>query len=305
MTYKINFEQYKDNFVLPSSVVDDDIRSLDIIYLKVILLIFKNAGKNYSANLLSNLLNCDEDKIKEAISYWIERNVLVPQEVEELNHKAITFSKRPNLVMSTAAKPINGELAFLLECAESLIKRPITSTEHKTIVQIFEFLKLPADVILMAVDYCVSIDKFSANYLEKVCTNWANNNILTHETAEQYLNYLQESKKNENLVKKLFGIGNRTLVESEQKYISRWFGEYQYNIDIIKKAYEISIMKIAKLSFPYINKILANWFDAGYKTLADIQKGEAKPENSIDSSYDIDEIDKFWDNVPKYRKDGE
>lgn len=304
MTYKINFEQYADNFVLPSAVAGEDIRSLDETALKVILLIFKNPEKNYSVNLLSNLLGCDEEIIKNAISFWIEKGVLLPREVTEIKKSAITFTKTPRVVIETAIKPQNGELTFLLDCTESLIKRPITSTEHKTIIQIFEFLKLPADVILMAVDYCVSIDKFSANYLEKVCTSWANNNISTHETAEQYLNYMQEAKKNEAKIKKLFGINNRSLIESEQKYIAKWFDEYNFDLEIIKKAYEISVSKIAKLSFPYINKVLANWFDAGYKTLSDIANGENN-KNLGSSSYDIDEIDKFWDNVPKYRKDGE
>lgn len=298
MPYQINFEAYSGNFAVPKEVVGADFEALDAVFLKVILLILKNSSKNYSTNLISNLLNISEAEVEKAVSYWISRGILRETKGEIIEPSALIMQKK-NPVMSTQ-KVENGELSYLLDCMENQLKRPITSVEHKTIIHILEYIKLPADVIIMVIEYCVSIDKANARYIEKVCTAWADAGIVTHEKAEQYLTLLQESHKNENKVKKVFGISDRALIDTEKETISRWFNEYKADIEMISLAYEKTITRIGKLSFPYINKILLSWHEKGYTSIVDID-GESRPavKGKQDTSYDIDEIDRFWDNVPK------
>ncbi|WMJ23383.1 DnaD domain protein [Paludicola sp. MB14-C6] len=307
MSYKINFESYQNNFAIPKSIIDDSFESLDPIYLKVILLIFKNADKSYSSNLLSNLLNVSEGKINKAIQYWIEKQLLIPIETEKVNPSVVLLSKaaQPQNIQQQAIIS-SKELTYLLECMENLLQRPITSVEHKTIVHILEFIRLPADVVLMALEYCVSIDKVNARYIEKVCANWADNGIVTHELAEQYLNLLKKSKTNQCKVQKIFGIDTRALTDSEREFINRWFDQYGFDLDMIKYAYEKTIASIGKLAFPYINKILLSWHEKGYKTIEEVMGVESEPrkankKNSQNASYDVDELDRFWDNVPKLK----
>lgn len=307
MSYRINFEAYQNNFAIPKCIVDDSFESLDPIYLKVILLIFMNADKNYSSNLLSNLLNVSEDKINKAIQYWIDKKLLIPTETKKVSPAVVLSSKSTQAPCSQSQSLVSSkELTYLLECMENLLQRPITSVEHKTIVHILEFIKLPADVVLMALEYCVSIDKVNARYIEKVCANWADNGIVTHELAEQYLKLLKQSKTNQRKVQKLFGIESRALTDSEREFINRWFDQFGFDLDVIKYAYEKTIASIGKLAFPYINKILLSWYEQGYKTLDDILSAEAEPKNkqkksTKKTSYDVEELDEFWNNVPKLK----
>lgn len=304
MAYKINFEAYSNNFALPQSIIDDNFNNLTIIDLKVILLIFKNSNKHYSANLLSNLLNVSESEVKRSLDLWIEKNVLIELPNKKIQTNKVVLSKINQPITKSVKTSNNTELTFLLKCMEDTLRRPITSVEQKSIIHILEYIKLPADVIMMAITYCVNVDKVNARYIEKVCATWADNGINTHELAEQYLNLLEKSKTNENKVKKLFGIQGRNLIDSEREFIDRWFNDYKYNIDIIKLAYEKTVGTIGKLSFPYLNKILFSWNEKGYKTVEDITETEFKKSNKVNrdkekTSYDIDDIDKFWDNVPK------
>ena len=169
-------------------------------------------------------------------------------------------------MLSKSEKPVtshtilhnNSELSFLLDCLEERLKRPVTTVEYKSIVHMMEYLKLPADVIIMAIEYCISIDKVNARYWEKVCTSWADKGIATHELAEQYLTLIKNAKSTENKVKRVFGITNRNLIDSEKEAIAKWTQEYLFDIDVIKLAYERTIISINKLSFPYINKIHKN-----------------------------------------------
>lgn len=302
MTYKINFESYARNFSLPQEIVDDDFAKLDAVYLKVILLIFRNSDKNYSTNLLSNLLNIPENQVTEAVQYWMDRAILVQQQTDPMDSNVFVLSKKAQPIAIASKPTSNSELAYLLECMENQLKRPITSVEYKSVVHILEYIKLPADVILMAIEYCVSIDKVNARYIEKVCATWADNGITTHERAEQYLNFLKQSRQNETLIQKMFGIENRKLIDSERDAINRWFNEFHFDQETILLAYERTIKAINKLSFPYINKILSSWNEKGYRSVGDIETGEGLGRNRnghANSSYDIDELDRYWDKVPK------
>lgn len=303
MTYNINFSAYSNNFAIPQTIIDDDFESLDAIYLKVILLVLKNSDKHYSVNLLSNLLNASESKIEQAINYWIEKQILQKADNSGIAvPNVVTLSKS---LIQVTSKPTNKELGFVLECMENMLARPVTSVEHKTVMHILEFLKLPADVLIMAIEYCVSMDKLNARYLEKLCVSWADNHINTHELAEQYLSLLHQKKADEYKIQKAFGLGDRKLIDSERDYINKWVNEYNYDIDVIKLAYDRTIKAIGKVVFAYINKILLTWNEKNYRTIDDINTNEAPTKvtpSSKKTSYDIDELDKFWDKVPKFER---
>lgn len=306
MPYKINFESYQNNFALPKDIIDDDFENLDPIFLKVILIIYKNSDKNYSTNLLSNLLSVSEGKIKQAVDFWVEKKLLIRHKEQSINPSVLVFSKSVEAVsVQTTSKTASKELTYLLECMENLLQRPVTSVEHKTIINILEVIKLPADVVLMAIDYCVSIDKVNARYFEKVCASWSDNGINTHEMAEQYLSLLKSKKLNESKVKQVFGIDGRNLTDGERDFVCKWFDTYKFDIAVIKLAFEKTIAAIGKISFPYMNKIMLSWCENGYKTIEDILPNQTNPKTqsfkSNNPSYDIDELDKFWDNVPKLK----
>ncbi|MCI8405500.1 MAG: DnaD domain protein [Oscillospiraceae bacterium] len=301
MTYRINFERYANTFCLPREIADEGIATIDGATLKVALLIFRNAGKNYSISLLSSLLSLPESKIEEAVSYWIERGLLLAESGQQKEQPAaqILPEGKPAAV-SPAPLPVSGELSFLLECLENLLGRPVTSVEYKSVVHILEYIRLPADVVIMAAEYSISIQKFSARSLEKLCAAWSDSGITTHERAEQYLSRLKTARQNEEQIKQLFGIQNRSLIDSEKEQIARWFGEFGFQTEIIKLAYERTITAINKLSFPYINKILQSWHEKGYSTLDAVLTNEGIRKQQGSASYDIDELEEYWkNNVPK------
>lgn len=301
MDYKINFSHYKSNFSLPASIVGDDLKYVDSDYLKVILLIFKNPDKNYSVNLLSNLLNLPDSQVSAAIQYWMKRGVLLPgSERQEVQFHVVSEKKSIPL-----SKPENdSELQFLLSTIPDVLNRPMTSTDLKSITYIYEYYRLPADVILMAAQYSVEKGKNSIKYIETVCINWYDRGITTHAMAEEYLKQASKHKSNEFQIRKLFGLGERKLLPSEQKYIEAWFQEFGYGLDVIGVAYERTIQNTGKVAFAYTNKILSNWHEKGYRTVEEILQKEPsrkKPGGSgsgSNNSYDIDLLDRYWDTIP-------
>ncbi len=303
MNYDINFKEYKSNFTMPSLVVDN-LKEINSDYLKVILLIFKNPDKHYSINLLSNLLDIAEDVVKNAIQYWIENDVLLLSDAPVKINNVHKVAGKSNLV--TEKKPHNDkELEFLLKNMEVCLNRTITSTDLKTVTYIFESYRLPADVILMAMAHCSEYGNKAIKYLEKICIDWYEKGIDNHNTAEEYLKLYTQKHENINLLKQKFGITTRNLIPSEEKFANIWFDEYNFPLDVISKAFEITIEKTGKVAFAYTNKILQNWYNNGFKNIEDVNTNTAGAKknnnnnNSQDNSYDIDWLDKYWDTVPK------
>lgn len=304
MPYRINFEQYANHFALPREVVNEELASMDALYLKTILLIFSNAEKHYSANLLSNLLNEPQSRVEEAITYWIRRGVLCEEKSSAAKNVSVLSGKSVAAPIRRETPP---EMRYLLECAETLLGRTIAPAEYKCIQHILEYLKLPADVVLMAIDYCNQSGKMNARFLERTCGLWSDRGIVTHELAEQYLTFLKQQRSNETAVKRLIGIENRALTEKEQNLMRPWFEEYHFDMDMIKLAYERTVQYINKPSIAYMNKILTSWHEQGFKTVeeAENEKKQSSAEGKNDATYDINEIERFWDQVLFNEKRGE
>ena len=90
-----------------------------------------------------------------------------------------------------------------------------------------------------------------------------------------------------------FGIEKRMPSEKETQYSNAWVNDWGMTPDMLKAAYDVCIDSKAKLSFPYINKVLEKWHTAGYKTFLDVKNGEKKSVKGSKSSnafagYDLD-----------------
>lgn len=297
MDYRINFENYKHNFSLPVLVVAEDLKDVHSDYLKIILMIFKNPDKEYSINLLSNLLNLSENMVRSGITYWIEKGVLLQSKTKAVPAvQMVSESKLPE------KREINdAELKFLIDSMQHVLGRPVTSTDIRNITYIYEYYRMPADVILMAIQYSVDKGKSNMKYIESVCIGWYEQGVVTHALAEEYLKRAAQHKEGENQVKQIFGIAGRPLIASEEKYIETWLTVYQADFEMIALAYERTIKNTGKIAFAYTNKILSSWHQKGYHTIQDVldnEPGSARTVKPGGSSFDIDLLDRMLDHVP-------
>ena len=58
------------------------------------------------------------------------------------------------------------------------------------------------------------------------------------------------AQQGKNQVRSAFGIGERSLIPKEEKFINTWFNDYGFDIAMIRLAYERTVEKIGKLSLP-------------------------------------------------------
>ena len=194
-------------------------------------------------------------------------------------------------------------IKYMYTTAQKKLGKVLSSSDINILYSFYDWLRLPVEVIIMLIEYCATMGKKNMRYIEKVAIEWADKEITTMEKVEEYLKEKEDKHSLEQKVKKSLGINDRSLSESEKKYINKWLYDMNIDIELIKKAYDLTVINTGKLSLPYINTILKDWNKQGIKTVEETDKTpkkrarNAKPNknnkfvNFTQRNYDYDELD--------------
>ena len=293
MNYEINPKKINNLTAIPFEI-NEYLNEISGDTLKVLLLIFSEK-KTLTLFEISKKLDITISQVEEAIRFWKFKGILkLPLEeaaVVKITKPSVDMISTKELVL---AKKENELVAMLFKEAEILFKKPLRPIERRTLLYIFEFYKLPIDVILMVLDFCIRNNK-SLKQILTICEYMSDNDITSHEQTEKHIKKLTERFNIEKQIKNCFGIFDRKLSMNEKKYILKWTTTYSFKINIIKIAFNICVDKTGKLSFQYIEKILQNWKKNNIKTPQDIENFNLKRKNSNiksteKTSYNLDEI---------------
>lgn len=196
------------------------------------------------------------------------------------------------------------ETAQILFIAESYIGRPLTPAEMKSILFFTDILNFSEDLIDHLIAYCVDRGKKDFKYIEKVAVNWAENGVTTPKQARKF-----STKYDKNVYAIMNALGkNNSPTAKEAEYITRWTGEYGFDMDIILEACERTVMATDRHRLEYAESILNSWRQENVRHKADIHKIDelyhrkktaAKPAAnnkfnnfSQQNSYNFDELEK-------------
>ena len=160
----------------------------------------------------------------------------------------------------------------------------LSTVELKTLYTIYDFLALPAEVICLLVSWCV--EEMERKYgpgrmpkmpqIRKEAFVWHRLGVDTAEAADAYIKRQAELRTREGQVLSLLGITGRPAVDGERKYIAAWT-DMGFGDEVIRMAYERTVLKKQTMSWPYMNSILRSWHQKGLHTPAEIETGDAAP----------------------------
>lgn len=171
-------------------------------------------------------------------------------------------------------------LAEMYEHAQILLDRPLSQNDTVTLFGLYDWLALPVEVILMILEHCASLGKKSMRYIEAVALSWYDMGLCTAEKASAHLDAIEKSGKAKRRFKKLLGLTGRDLSDSEYHHLAEWSENMGFSDEMIKLAYEKTILNTGKASFRYMHAILTNWYELGIKT-PDAAKHEARPAQKV------------------------
>ena len=179
-------------------------------------------------------------------------------------------------------------LAAELEAARGSVLSP---SEREILAYLFGSLELSPEYLLVAAAYCREKGKKKLSYLEKMVAGWLEDGIDTYEKAESHIQRLTKQEDDEGRIRRLFGLPERALTAREKACVNRWFGEYMTPEALMKLAYDRAVGATGKVSFAYIDKILATWAAKGITTVeaAEAERTAAQRAAAGEYSFDIGE----------------
>lgn len=327
--YSINPQLWTSIFAVPSEIVDKHIKLAGALQIKALLWIIRHNGEEFDENDIAKAVGYSADDVKDALQYWIQNSVLsvdgkvIHQEETEIKTEVAEKPKKKKesklLVYSQEQRPTNDQIAarcdeseeikFLFNETQVKLGRTIGYDSMSNLLMLHDHYGLPVEVILMLVEYCKSVHKTSMSYITTVGRDWAEKEIDTLEKADEMIESLSRKNETWKQLCSLTGISNSVPTKKQIEYLDVWQNEWKMSLDMMHLAYEEMANHTTKLSFPYMNKVLQNWYENSITTPEAVEADKRMRAEAIsatetsEASYDIDEYMQKVLNTPlEYKK---
>ena len=300
---------------VPADFIHNHLPQANPTFVKVYLYLLMLASENSRAEFseIADTLGLLESDLMLALKYWESEGVI------SKNGDALSFSQKTSAESEISSEPekerphhenlasiieADKSLADMFSVSQEILGKTISERDMETIYWFYSDLKMPAEVILLLLEYCVSKGKNRMSYIEKVAVSWTEMGLTTAENVALYL--ASEEQKTGFLysIRKIMGIADRSLSQIEEKYLTKWHDELLMSEEMIALAYEYCIIQTAKLSFPYMDKIITRWNSQGITSVIAAEEDNRKFKNKSkregtafsDNSYDHDDLEKLTRN---------
>ena len=200
------------------------------------------------------------------------------------------------------------KFSVILAEAKRVFARNLNSSDMKMLFGVYDYLALPAEVILELLNYCAEAaaekgqgKRPSPRSVEKEAYRWANREILTLEQAEEYIKEQKSLRESVNRVKNALGIHGRELTPTEAKYVSSWLS-MGFEEEAILIAYDRTVTSTGALKWPYMNKIICSWHEKKLHTPQEIEAGDGRKrptqgKGGSVAGVDMDELKKIVNKI--------
>lgn len=176
----------------------------------------------------------------------------------------------------------DGKLSQMYKIVSGILGKTLSSADIEILYSMHDYYGLPAEVIVVMVEYFVSHGITTMRKLEKEAQKWSQNGVNTVAKAKKHIKKREEFLSYASVIKRIVGANERKLTTKELEFAAKWQAELKATHEQIKAAYEITIDKTGKLSFNYMNKVLEG--------LVSGEKVQKKPEKK--SRYDYSELER-------------
>ena len=228
---------------------------------------------------LAGELRWDRERIERAESVLRELELVsppaadVPEPAEE----------RPAYQREDVAEQLerSAEFRALTAEVERRLGKKLSTADLTTLLGLYDYLALPADVIYLLVCHCA--ERVSARFgegrrpgmrqIEKEGYAWAKMGIDTQSAAAEYLKKYAARQGNLPRYMKALGLGDRLPAPSEEKYLAEW-QELGFGPEAVSMAYDRTMLRCHELKWPYLNGILKRWHAAGLHTPTEIESAD-------------------------------
>lgn len=264
---------------IPDVFFTEYLSQADGNYIKVYLYLYflSKYSKEIKINDLSKKLELPLKTIQDAIKYWEDNGLLIRK------NQGFIVVNLQELVLNKVYKPrITVNPDDMKKVAENKYRATVIDTINNEFFQgvmppswygdidlWFKKYGFDEEVMIALFRYCFNKSALHKSYISTVAEAWKNNNIKTFNDLDRYYQKQEKIKILSNNIRKKLRIP-RNLSIYEEAYIEKWNLNYNYNMDIIEIALKKTISK-ANPSFEYLDKLLTDWYEHGFKTTEQIE----------------------------------
>lgn len=248
---------------------------------------------------------------------FTDKTEVAKQPIEEV----MQLVPEKKVVMSRPQKPNHSQIAQLVSRDKTLVDllnevqmvlgKTLSNSDTSTIVYLYDTCGLSASVIMMVVEYCISINKPNLRTIERIGVQWADEGVEDVLQAEQKITEARQSSRDFSKVASVFGIHIAGTPTAKQlAYASKWVSQWKFSDEMLREAYERCLDTKGEMKFPYIDGILKRWYNENVKNISEIENNPISKRKQTFSksqpkaakldqkpSYDIEELEKrsFFD----------
>ncbi len=301
-------EQY---FKVPNVVADRWIKEGSPVYLMVYLFALRQLEKgntSISNSQIAEFLRVSEIDVVNTFLFYSSKGLVkihnftsvddVDFDIEFCFHQPKTgqIEFRPSYKAAEISRQLsdNPKMSQMYHMVAQILGKPLSTADTELLYSLYDYYALPAEVILVLVEYFVSKGKRSVRAIEKEAAKWASSGIDTVEKARRHIKKREEFLSYAYQVRQIVGIAERRLTTKELEYINQWQTNYHMDFDMVRAAFELTVNQTGKLSFAYMNKILQSWAENNICKQNDLHKDKktALKKQEKKNPYDFEELEK-------------
>lgn len=310
MPYFLNENKFT---AVPTEFIKKHLPQSNPTFVKVYLYLLMLASENTNAEFsdIAETLGLLESDLMLAIKYWETAGVIFRNgdNFNFSNCSDTTAKEEPVLQVQQKKRPENltaiieadKSLSDMYAVSQEILGKTISEQDMETIYWFYSDLKMSPEAILLLLEHCVSKGKTRMSYIEKVAVSWNEMGLNNAENVALYIKNEEQKTGFLYSIRKIMGIADRNLSQIEENYLTKWHDDLGMNEEMIALAYEYCIIQTAKLSFPYMDKIITRWAKSDIRTVTAAEednrkfKKRSKQEETAfsDNSYDHDDLERL------------
>ena len=249
----------------------------DFIKVYLYMLFLSKYDKDIKINDLSKKLVLPVKSIQDAVKYWEEKCLITKKNtgyiVNSIQEIELHKLYKPKTALSAEQLQKSAENQKRAKAIDFINNKYFSglmpTTWYPEIELWFKKYGFDEEVMIALFGYCFDMSALHKNYVQAVAEAWNKNNIKNFNDLDLYYEKQEKLKIIAKTISKKLGL-SRSLTQYEYAYIEKWVIDYGYSLDIIEIALKKTTSK-ANPNFDYLDKLLSDWHDRGFKNTNDIQ----------------------------------
>lgn len=185
--------------------------------------------------------------------------------------------------------------AEFVDEAQRIVGKVFRTYDTGILVGIVDQLGFEEEAVLAILAYGVRRGKRTLRYAEQVAMAMYDEGLTDTQSVMERISRIERSGEIVSKIRALFGAADREMTATEKKMFTQWTEKLDFDLDVIRLAYDITVDTIQKPVPKYTNGILEKWHGEGLRTASQVQeyleksRGSRKGETTA-KSYDVEDF---------------